>query len=206
MLTLLWVLSGLVALVLLVFIGVIALPVHLRLRAEVGEAAEGGPRPSGRFSAEVRLFGGLAPPLRISNEARSGPREPPAEPETEDKARPGKKRGRKPRRMPGGRGAARRMIAALPDLIGGELRRIHIDRLAVNADFGLADPADTGRVYGYLTPVIYATHSPRLALDLRPDFTRARLSGQAEAALHLTPGALAWPAIRFAWAVFVARR
>lgn len=198
MLTLLWVLLALVAVLLLLFLAVIALPVHLRLRAEAGEA--------GRVCVDMWLFGGLTPRLRIVDSARprkQRPRE--AKPGLEEKKaeKSARKRGRW--RMPGGRRTVMRLVKEVPRLIGGEFRRIHIDRLEVDCDFGLHDPADTGQLYGYLTPLIYASGSRKVSVNLRPDFTRARLSGAAQAALHLTPGSLAIPVIRFGWRVFVAR-
>lgn len=203
MTALLWVFLGLVAAVLVLLIGVIALPVHFRLKAEVGDEARTRSAAQGRISIEVRLFGGVAPPLRFSG---GGGRTEPPPPVTEAREEPRARRKRRGWRMPGGPGVGRRILRAVPDLISGELRRIHIDCLSVDGEFGLADPADTGRLYGYLTPVIYAVPSRRMSVNLRPDFSRACLSGQAEAALHLTPAALAWPVARFAWTVFVAGR
>lgn len=208
MAVLLWGLLGLVALLLAALVLLLATPVHFRFLVE---RPEGG---NSRFAAEIRVLGGLAPALRIGGDDGSAadkpaakPAEAPAEGARAERPRAVRKmRMRKRRGLPGGKGVARRMIRALPGLVRGELRRIHVDRLSVDADFGLDDPAETGRLYGWVTPLIYGIRSPRIALGLRPDFTGPRLSGRAEAAMHLTPAALLGPVISFAWTVFVVRR
>jgi len=201
MLTLLWIILALVGVILLLVLAVLALPVHLRLRAEADEAAA-------RVRLDIRLFGGLTPPLAVFDSARPRKERPtevqakPAE-EPEERAKPARKGGGF--RLPGGRRTAMRMVREIPGLIAGEFRRIHLDGLEVDGDFSLGDPAETGMLYGYLTPAIYGPRSEKVRLNLRPDFGRARLSGTALAALHLTPGALAIPVIRYGWRVFVAR-
>jgi hypothetical protein len=195
MVIMLWLILGLGAVAILALAAVIALPLHLRLWAERSEGAGA----AFRMTGEVRLLGGLAPPLRFVG----GDDVAHAETPTPRPAKAAKKKRDRTgwRRMP-----VSRILSALPDLAGGVLRRIHIDRLEVDTDFGLDDPADTGVVYGCMMPLIHGIRSKRLALNLRPDFTQARFAGRAEAALHLTPGAFAWPAARFAWRVWVARR
>ncbi|MCU9847453.1 DUF2953 domain-containing protein [Defluviimonas sp. WL0024] len=191
MTALLW---GLLLLSGLALLAVIALPVHLRLRAEAGAAL--------RFRAEARLVAGLTPALPVFDS--TGGRKPRPAPGRPSAAAPGRKRRRKP--DAGGRGRALRMVRAAPRLLGGVLRRVHLDRVAVTGVFGLADPAETGQLYGWLALLIHAPRPPRVALDLRPDFTGPSLAGQAEVALYLTPIALLGPVLRFGWDVFVVPR
>jgi hypothetical protein len=95
------------------------------------------------------------------------------------------------------------MISAAPDLLAGLLRAIHLRYLKVDADIGLSDPADTGQVFGLLAPVIHSRRpADRVQIAVRPDFTAARLSGEAAAGLSVTPATLMLPAIRFGWRVF----
>lgn len=178
----------------------LALPVHLRLQAETGEA--------GRVRAHLRLFGGLTPWIRLVDTGRETARNQPAPPAKTAQA-PDEPARKKRRRRRGwlrpDRAMLRRALAALPDLIAGEVRRIHLDRLEIDADLGLDDPADTGRLFGVIMPLVYLPRPGWARLDLRPDFAGARFDGRALAALHLTPAALLGPVIRFAWAVFVRR-
>lgn len=190
--TVLWTIAAAVMVLVGLAVALVGLPVHVRIRATTGEA--------GRVRAHLRLFGGLTPWIRMLDTGREtrGDRE---EPKTDDPRR--KARGR--RRFRPDRAMLSRALAALPGLIAGEVGRIHVDRLEIDADLGLGDPADTGRLFGVIMPLLYLPRPGWARLELRPDFAAARFDGSALAALHLTPAALLWPVIRFAWAVFVRR-
>lgn len=194
MLTALWVILGAFAVLVALLLCVVLLPVRVWLQAEAGKVR--------RFRLDVQVLGGATPRFRLVDSARSA-RKP--QPRREKRPPSHSKRRRRARgRWLASRGP--RMTAALPSLVAGLLRRIHLDRLTVDGTFGLADPADTGRLYGLLTPLIYACPSGSRSVSLRPDFSGPAVSGRAEASLRVVPGALAIPLLGFAWQVFVADR
>ena len=73
----------------------------------------------------------------------------------------------------------------------------------LDASFGCADPADTGEIFGLMTPFIYGT-SGLSGVDMRlePVFGEVGLRGRASLDLSFVPIALLPPAARFGWAVF----
>lgn len=149
-----------------------------------------GARMRGRL--RIRPLGGLIPAIPVFDSTKPAP--PPG-------TRPEKKR--RPRKRRHGRRPRPRMLAALPDLIGDLLATVHVEDLSLDLDVGTGDPADTGLLYGRLTPVLYGAW-PRTAghVEIRPDFTCARLDGTAAARVRFTPAAVLPPALRFAWAAF----
>ncbi len=182
---LIWTLAAMVALILLILV----LPVHISLRLASGEAMSA--------RAEIRLLAGLAPPIRLSRR-----RPDPHSASGSDRRRP--KRRAKTR---GKRGAAAgRLLSAAPRALGRMIRKVHVERIEIDGDLGLGDPAETGALFGWLMPLIHALPSPRFCLDLRPDFTAARISVRAEAAFRLIPAVLLPPLASLLWAGFGARR
>ena len=116
----------------------------------------------------------------------------------------------RPPRAASGRGArgrqrTRRMIRAAPQLLAGLLSVFRIDRLRLQGRIGLADPADTGRLFGVLMPVAFAWRGRRMQIDLQPDFSGPVLDGVAEARIRVVPIRAVPPAARFVWQVFVRR-
>lgn len=193
--TVFWVIVGVVAVPIVLFVILVATPVHLRLIAEAGERL--------RFSTEVMAFWGLAPKLTFRSEQGVGE----AEGETAAPPRRAKKR-RKPhrkRRKAIEPGQAFRLLTSLPDAVLTGLGRIHFDRVSLQAVFGFDDPAETGEIFGRLTPFIYGLPQDRCDVCLRPDFDGARFEGSAEVALHATPVMLVWPIIRLFLHVRAAR-
>ncbi len=152
--------------------------------------------PRWRLKVAARLFGGLTPPISIHDSARRRRRR---ERPTAKRKRPSIAPRRALARIP-------RVIAAAPGLPAGLLRPIQLERLTVDADIGLADPADTGQLFGLLAAV---THSrpPTAAVSIavRPDFTGPRASGELDAELSFIPVAFIPPGVRFAWRVFGSR-
>lgn len=185
----LWLLLAL----LLAAVLVLSLPVRVRLLAQSG--------PVRRVSLELGLLGGLVPWIKVVDTARPAAPKPGApKPERKPKA----KRKRAP-----GRARGLRMARAAPRLLRGLLGQIHLDRFHVNCVFGLDDPADTGRLFGLLAPIQYGTDwawGRNVSIDMRPDFNRLCLDGNADVALAVTPLRLLPPAVRFAWATFGVRR
>jgi hypothetical protein len=184
MVALLWVLLALLALILVA----LSLPVH------VSGTARLGPDPS--LDVGFRLLGGLSPRIAL--------------PEPSSVDRPRERKARKPRdkarkRRGPSRDLVMRGLKAAPALVMGELRQVHVDRFRFDADFGLGDPAETGELYGWLCPLLFATPLRRADIHLRPDFTARRFDGQLDLSLHFTPILLAGPMLGFAWRVFVRR-
>ena len=64
----------------------------------------------------------------------------------------------------------------------------------------MGDPAETGLVFGLLTPLIYGARSDTVRLDVRPDFDRLCAEGHLDAIVQITPVRLVPVALRFGWA------
>lgn len=72
-----------------------------------------------------------------------------------------------------------RLLASLP-------RTIRLRRLRVEGRLGFADPAQTGRVYGYLQAV--AAHKGKVRITVSPDFVRPGAFGRVDLVAHLHLG------------------
>lgn len=172
--------------ILAVLVGLLATPMRLGFNVKSD--------PGLQFMVIARPFGGACPPLRVIDSQRKRPKkEKPAR-----KKKPGKV---KSRQFASGRAAELR--SELPKLLSGLLRRFSIESLSMDGEFGLADPADTGSLYGVLTPFIYgAARIPRTTITIRPNFEGRCLSGEFEGTLRFIPAALFVPVLVFAWNVF----
>ena len=74
------------------------------------------------------------------------------------------------------------LLASLP-------RIIRLKRLRVQGRLGFADPAQTGRIYGYLQAVA-AAHQGKMQINVSPDFVRAGAFGRLDLVAHLHLGLL----------------
>ncbi len=191
----LWALVALVALA----VTVVLLPFKLRI-----EAAS-APRPVLRV--DLRIAAGFSPWMRVFDSSRAQPKK-----ESDDHASKStveKHRKPTPRSRRKSRIEIRRVLGALPDLLSGLLRVLHVDRLGIDAVFGLDDPAETGAAYGAIAPPLlaagHALGRPD-AVRVIPVFDGPRLEGRAEAELTLRPARALVPSARFAWAIFGPRR
>lgn len=179
--------SALIALLMLVS-AILATPVKF--------AFEMRTLPQWRLKIVVRLLGGLTPEISIHDSERQQQQgtAPKAKKKTTTRSR------RMLRRIP-------RAVAATPQLLAGLLRPVHLERLAIDADIGLADPADTGQLFGMLAAANHGfPQPPRMSIVVRPDFSGPRASGELDAALSFIPLLLVPPGLRFAWRVFGPRR
>ncbi|WP_413720663.1 DUF2953 domain-containing protein [Silicimonas sp. MF1-12-2] len=184
-----WAILGVVGLLFLLIVIVVATPMHLRLVAEAGDRFD--------VEAEVRVLWGLAPRLSLKAE-RHGHRVAKVLRKPR-KRKPVRRHEQQEELDVGDRITAAevsRLLTALPEAVLIALRRIHLDRLSLRAVFGFDDPADTGQVFGQLTPWIYGVPRERCDVQVRPDFDGKRFEGSAEVAVHLTLLAVAWPLLR----------
>lgn len=143
-------------------------------------------RPSTVF---LRPFGGVSPPIKVYDSTRKRkPKKPPAT-------------ARKRHHKGVGRGWNARgdVMAELSRLLGRLIGAVQIEDLHIDAAFGLGDPAETGQLYGQLTPLIYTT---RGHVQLHPDFETACLQGSAVAQVRFALIGLIWPLVAFGWRVF----
>lgn len=194
----LWILFWIVLVLLAVVIAVLATPVLLAVSAAT--------EPLARSRVAVRLLGGWTPPIVIHDSARPRDKPPARRSKTEPADKPRKKRRRE-------RGSGRtfvrvrRGMAATPRLLVDIVGKVHIDRLLVDADIGLGDPADTGQVMGLVSALVYARRPRRnVSVAIRPDFTGARIDGRLDAVLSIVPMALVPPGLVFAWRIYVGAR
>ena len=77
------------------------------------------------------------------------------------------------------------------------LRRIKVDRIQVDALFGLDNPADTGFVYGCLAPVLIIAGVRGLNVRCRPMFTEAGVRGAFRATIRVRPLLIVGPMVAF---------
>ena len=85
-----------------------------------------------------------------------------------------------------------RLLASLP-------RTIRLKRLRVQGRLGFADPAQTGRVYGYLQAV--DGRKGTVQINVSPDFVRPGAFGRLDLVAHLHLGLLILLLGRFGWQV-----
>lgn len=161
----------------------VATPLHIRISGRSG--------PDKTLTAELSTLWGRSPRIRVNLLNMADRRQPPRRAKQPQRRKDKHRKGR-PMAMPA------HAVRAFIDFGAAELSRIHIDRLRGHAIFGFSDPAMTGQVFGMLTPFVYGLPSDRADLALAPDFSGPRFEGDGDAHLHLTPGALLWPALRLA--------
>ncbi len=65
--------------------------------------------------------------------------------------------------------------------------RFSFQAVYLRVDFGLDDPADTGRLYGTLAPFLVAAASSGFDVRCRPDFQEARLRGSCGGQIRARP-------------------
>ena len=182
MVAILWAVPGLFGFLLLAAILVIATPMRVRFVGSYDQKLD--------LSAEVRIFWGLSPRLRIPILRHR--------PKPKRHAKPSSKRKAKPRRWIKFKteGAAD-LVASAGDTLRAMFGRIQVEACRLSVAFGLDDPADTGLIYGLITPAAYGLGSERCQVSVEPDFSCRRFAGQAEVELRFTAIAVVWPAIRF---------
>lgn len=178
MLTALHILVWLVAALMAVFVLLLVTPLRLQLSLQRDPAL--------RSSVVAWPFGGSFFPVRVFDSRRKR-----ARPDQPKAARKKTHRHRRPPRAD--------VISTLPGVIHRTLATLHVEALTIRGEFGLGDPADTGRLYGQLTPLIYAFPGD---ITVRPNFETTCLSGQANTVIRVIPIAFLWPSAGFLWRMF----
>lgn len=133
--------------------------------------------PAVRSCIDVSPFGGAVGRIRVFDTTRKKA----AKKKTRDneKARKKKERSRKK-----GGALFKGAIHDLPHVVGQMIRTIHVETLNVHGEFGLNDPAETGQLYGQLTPLIYGFGGK---VSIQPNFHSSCLRGAAKARLRVIP-------------------
>ena len=76
-------------------------------------------------------------------------------------------------------------------------RRIKVERLQLDTLFGFENPADTGFVYGCLSPVLVIADVRGLNIRCRPMFLEAGVRGEFRATIRLRPLLIVGPVVAF---------
>ena len=141
-----------------------------------------------------RLFWlfGLVKPRSRNRSAPSAPELAGATPAGRPKTRRGK-RLRMAVTVVRTRGLARRVVRLALAL----LRRVTVDRLQLDTRFGFENPADTGFVYGCLSPVLVMADVRGLNIRCRPMFMEPGLRGAFRATIRLRPLFVVGPIVAF---------
>lgn len=176
----LWALAGAFAILVAVLVTPMRLSATLRTTPELA------------YRIDAQVLGGYAPRLALIDSAR--PRRPkPKIPKPKRKA--------KRARRAGGRTVAR-MGPAGARLFSALLRRVHLEHVTLDVAFGLSDPAETGQLYGCLTPFEYGGTLPQnVSFSMQPDFGQPRFDCALDAAVRVTAAAFLPPVVRFAWQI-----
>ena len=173
---------GLLGFLLLAIVLVVGTPMRVRFVGSYDQKLD--------LSTEIRVLWGLGPRLRIPIRRQK--------PKPKRSAKPSSKRKPKPGRWTNfGTEGAVDLFASAGDTLRAMFGRIRVEACRLSVAFGLDDPADTGLVYGLITPAVYGLGSERCEMSVEPDFSRRRFAGQAEVELRFTPVVVVWPAIRF---------
>ena len=180
MLALVAVLATLIALI----VAMLAVPLVLFIEAER----------TAKLKVRWRLFWlfGLVKP-------RSRNRSAPSSPDRADAthaATPKKRRARR-RRMAFAVLRTRGLLERVVRLALALLRRVQVERLQLDTLFGFENPADTGFVYGCLSPVLVIADVRGLNIRCRPMFLEAGLRGAFRATIRVRPLLMVGPMVAF---------
>ncbi len=94
-------------------------------------------------------------------------------------------------------------------LVSELLGKIRVTRCRATVSFGTDDPSETGRIYGFIVPVIYGSSwawATPDAIQVHPVFDGARFECEGEFALDTILVSWLPPLVRFAWDTFGRRR
>jgi hypothetical protein len=91
------------------------------------------------------------------------------------------------------RGLVHRVMRACRDVC----RHVTLDEFRLQTAFGFDNPADTGIVYGVLSPLVVLAGQRGLNVECRPMFLESGLQGALRARIHVRPIAVAGPLFTF---------
>ncbi|MFN3225387.1 MAG: DUF2953 domain-containing protein [Hyphomicrobiales bacterium] len=173
----LWVLVALVAASLIV----VSLPVRLIAHAES--------EPHFLLTVTASLGAGLVPAFCVyRSDAKSD----------KMKTKKPKKKQAEAKKRTGKSGRRLHWMQAIPRLLSALKKEIAIEHFQAHAIVGLGDPADTGALFGQLAPWRYGLGNwIGCHLELQPDFDQARLAGQLDLTVKVTPIRLLPPLVQF---------
>lgn len=182
---LLWLLAAAFTLLLAVLLS----PLRVELRLIVGEGF--------RYNVALRLIGRFGPRVLIVNSDKSVKKRVSNPKKEKNEKSSGKTKRHDPRRF------SRAVFRLISEIIS----QIHIDRADIDFRFGASDPADTGEIFGYLTPLIYGVFGSRLLrINVEPVFDKAVFDGCAALDVTMTPARFIPPFVRFGWSTLRPRR
>lgn len=87
------------------------------------------------------------------------------------------------------------------------LRQIKIRELYIDIKLGLADPADTGVLFGVITPLLIfvGVQKPTIDINIQPDFEQENLQGYAEGGVRVYPIQFIKPLLLFIFSLTTLR-
>ena len=151
--------------------------------------------PKVSWQCDLRGLAGLTPQITVFDSSR--PRKSKVDTPKVTRRPPHAKRRRNERLKAG------RILKAVPPFLRAVLRNIHVDKLLVNCEFGLEDPADTGQLAGIMLALTHGLpHSRRVSITTFPNFQQQCFEGEIAAVFRLTVAAFLLPAILFVWRAF----
>lgn len=172
--------AGVLAALLAVAVALLAVPVVLAVDAERAD----------RFRARWQIewfFGLVHASSRDSGSAIPRTIEPARAPPATPTPSPPATRRARGRRVAMTVVRTRGLIPRVVRLAGDLLRRVSVVRFRLHAAFGFDDPADTGMVYGYLTPLLVTAGVRGLDVRCQPVFQEAGVTGNLHATLRIRP-------------------
>ena len=148
---------------------------------------------SGTLKVRWRLFWlfGLVRP-RSGNRSAPAPDRADASPADAPKTRRAKRR-----RMAVAVLRTRGFLQGVVRLARALLRRMKVERIQLDTSFGFENPADTGFVYGCLSPVLAIADLRGLNIRCRPMFMEAGLRGAFRATIRVRPLLTVGPMVAF---------
>ena len=99
----------------------------------------------------------------------------------------------------------RGMPGRLGRLVLALLRQAKLEEFRVRTAFGFDNPADTGVVYGLLSPLLMIATSRGLNFECRPMFEDSGLRGAVSATVHVRPLSVAGALAAFVFSPSVIR-
>jgi hypothetical protein len=172
------------AALIVLIVAMLAVPLVLVIEAERTD----------KLKVRWRLFWlfGLVKPRSRNRSAPSAPDRADARP-----AHTSKKRRVRGRRMAVAVLRTRGLFGRVVRLALGLLRRVTLERLQLDTMFGFENPADTGFVYGCLSPVLVMADVRGLNIRCRPMFLESGLRGACRATIRVRPLLVVGPMVAF---------